>query len=282
MPDENNVENEEGSTISAADVLKMQAEHKEEMDTIRQQSADQATQFNETLRSLSADRQNVQPIPDPETITADQLNEILDSGQGGEALLKGVNGIVQKKIDKIVREEIDPIRAEGAAVLGQLAETQAETNVEMPYYKRFKKEITEQLQVLRPDQRMNPRAIKTAYEITMGRNQKLLMDEAKEEMLRKQTEEKNNPGSMIPGQGSRTAAGSQDPNQPKTVEEDLGDAALERLAEKKWDKDGGETYAKAGGFASWADLQVFKNDRDPAKSNYYKMLKERKASNAAA
>ena len=260
------------ATVSMADVLRMQQEHKAEVEKLR---TDMTTQYNESLKMLVQDRQQAQPQVQVPTLSSEDLKEIIETGEGTEKILEYMNATVKAQTDKIIQEQIDPLRQEGAAALTTMAQTQAAANPAMPYYGRFEKEIQEQLSLLgNPAQRANPKAIKAAYDMTVGKHMDVLMKEKQEEFLRQAT---TTPGTTTPGQAPTR---SQEPQEitPKTMQDSLSYDALEKIHEKGWDEN---KYALASGFKSWEDMEYFKQDKDPNKSNYYKMLAERRA-NAAA
>lgn len=93
----------------------------------------------------------------------------------------------------------------GISIVGNIQESM--TKKECPYWDRFKDQIEEQLASLGPGVRAQPGMSKLIYERVVGQNADLLLEEAREEAIRKATGDGDNDPAR-PSNGSRGSNGS--------------------------------------------------------------------------
>lgn len=239
----------------------------------------QLQDYNQQLQQMQDARLNESaPAPVTPGLTAEQINEAMQSGEGGEKLLTGINNMIQQGAQKLAKEQIDPIRNSGTAAIAQLALNQAKADPAMPHFTRFEKEVKATLSQMNPNDRANPNAIELIYHNLVGKNHDLLNKEAHEATLRQQEQD-----ATTLQQATAQRQQQSQPQAPQSLDESLSNGAkvyLERnnIDLNRVDKDEFARSTRGGGFNDFADMEAFKADRTENKTNYYAA----KAAKAAA
>ena len=211
-------------------------------------------QFNQTLSGMVQNSQSQNTSQKEPDLTGADIDAMVANGEGGDRILAGMNRTIQSAIDKMRREEIDPLRNEGSAAVAQLAKQQMSDK--LPHYKTYEKEINEQLSLLSPASQMNPNMIRDAHDFVVGKHVDDIIATTREQAIRQATEDggTNPQGS---GQGRNNSSASQNQIKPEMV---LSDDAIDLLAQRGMTP---ESYATKMGFKSFDHfaLQTKKGQR---------------------
>jgi len=190
-----------------------------------------------TIDVLAASRNADQQTRDAEVvITEEQFDAAIQTGDA-----KVIRAYSKQQLDKIRREEIDPLRTQGVEAITALS-TEIAT-AKLKHYPRFKKEIDGHLATLPPASRMNPAVIKAVHDAVVGQNIEALTTEATEVAIRGAADKGSG---VIPGQHSgRDVSGTKVP----TVVELLGQDSADALDAAGRTPD---TFARRLGYKDWA------------------------------
>src|SRR3990167_7075697 len=109
--------------------------------------------FNAAVAQINQTRQDVRPaqLTDPE-ITLDELENVRAEGKGADKLVKMIDSRL-KKLETGLAQRISEIESTGTNALSSVASEMARSD--MPYYKRYQKEIDAYVATLSPHLRMN-------------------------------------------------------------------------------------------------------------------------------
>lgn len=167
-------------------------------------------------------------------ITEEELEAAFQEGKGA-AKLKEYMG---RMAEDLVQTHIAPLRQTGMAAIG---ETIMEImKPQMPFYDRFKKEITNFLEMYPPDLKVNRQAIKAAYDTVVGAHFNELAEEKVQQEVRKAS------GLVVTPKTSGRGRGREE-EVPDA--ESLAPGALSGVGRSE------EEFARKLGYKSWADYQ---------------------------
>lgn len=193
----------------------------------------------------------ITPVPAPPPrepeLTDEQIEAAILQGQGSAGTIRRlVTTEATKLARQIISEHIDPLRTQGLGAISNLVTQNAAAT--LPFYKKFQKEIDEQVAQLTPDQQINPLAIKLIHDAVVGANYSAVADEILERRTRQAAEASS--GGNMPGGGAARAAGTS--GEPDL--EDFGGRAALRALEFK---DGGaqdlDTFARKLGYKNFKE-----------------------------
>lgn len=186
------------------------------------------------------------PAPLPE-ITDEQLNTAL----AGDAPATAVRTLVQREIERIRQQEIEPLKQVGLGALHDLARRSAVP--EMRFYGRFQKEIDAYVSRLDPALRSRPETWKVAHDAVVGMHHDELAREAVEEAIRKAREPQDDGGK---GHGGQAVAEAAD-EKPATFEALVGADAMLLLKQRGISPD---EYARRLGYKDATDFVAKANE----------------------
>jgi hypothetical protein len=156
----------------------------------------------------------------------DQITQDLQNGDV-KSLQKLLENHERKLVDRVVR----PMEQKGYTTLAQQARRLAEGDPSMPYFKEFSKQIDEVMKPCTLEQRADPLAYQTAYNIVVGMNMPAITKRMVEEAVRKATDA---------GDGGTTPSGSKPQKYPDgtpSVRDLLGAEAEAQIAANNWTPD---------------------------------------------
>ena len=165
------------------------------------------------------------PTPTYDDPTMEQITTDLQNGDA-KSLQKYLENHERKLVDRVVR----PMEQKGYSAIAQQAERIAMNDPNMPHYARFKKEINEVMKPCSLEQRADPLAYQTAYNIVVGMNYEKLRKEEVEAAIRKATESADG-GTAPSGAKPKYAEGV------PSVKDLLGEQAERELANAGWTPD---------------------------------------------
>ncbi len=246
-------------------------ELQQQLDNQRDVNMQQLQDHNASLQQMQNARlqeQAPQPVTNP-GLTAEDINEVMASGEGGEKILNGLNNMMDQRLQQITKEHIDPIRQGGTQAIATLALNQAKADPNLPHFARFEKDIKATLNQMPLGDRSNPDAIQLIYNNLVGQNHNVLMKESHEANLRKQEQD-----AATLQQSQVQGRQQQAQQQPQSLVESISPEAQAFSASRGRDisqlnQDDFARSSKGGGFADFADMQAFKSDTTENKSNYY-------------
>lgn len=201
----------------------------------------QAAQQNRLLEALIAQQQQAAqpaqaPEPDDEAIAAAYANGTLG---------KTFKQLVDRRVDRVIREHVEPLRAQGEAAIANLTLEVAKSK--MPYFEQVRGDMEAFLSQMPTGVRANPQALQIAYDSAVGKNFKRLAEAETEGKLRQMAGATGGvAGTALPGgNNGRQAGGSKVPN----ALEAFGPAVAEAVRSK-----GGEdAFARTLRFKDWAE-----------------------------
>lgn len=171
-----------------------------------------------------------------------KIDEAVSQGKPVSTLLKERSTLERKSVRmQIKAEDIDPAMAAGIQTIDQLSD--AVTRGSMPHLSLVKDDYEQALASLLPEQRMNPRLRKAAYDIAVGQNIDKITASEKEKILREQSTPPPPPSNQS-GRGTGTAPGGI----PKP-EEVLSKDALAAIRSRGFTVD--EYYKRIGHKEGW-------------------------------
>lgn len=156
----------------------------------------------------------------------------------------------KQEMDRMRREEVEPLRTEGAASLSAIARQTAINSGDMPYLKKLQKEVDEAFLKLPLMQRTTPDAYKAVYQFVAGAKLGEIVKEETEQAIRKGREQDGG-APPSPPQG-RTIATS--PEGKTAYEKIFDEQAMSALREQGRTP---EEFAKKMGFKSAEDYALF-------------------------
>lgn len=189
----------------------------EQLNAMEQSINRMAENFNSGIQTLvNAQRQNQTPSNQPPAeVTEAELDQAAQSGEGVGRVLKRALADLERKI---VTQYVDPVRAQGADVIGQLSERVVRS--EMPYYDLLKTDVDKMLDNMDPGLRMQPKVLKHVYDTVVGQNINKIVAREVETQLRKTTD-----GDPTETPTTTRTASPKDPS----AEETFGREALDSL-----------------------------------------------------
>lgn len=196
----------------------------------------------------------VERAPEVPLITEAELAEALDDDPKKAA--PKINRLIEQKIsaaaDQIVQTRIKPLEDFGTNSLAALSKRAALTD--MPYYKKYQKEIDGHMARLPAELQGNPEAWKTAHDAVAGRHVEELLNERLEEKLRGQREEAQTPTPAA-------TKGVKEEKKVPTLEELAGADGASALRLKGIDE---HEFARRLGYESWEAYTKVQEEIDKA------------------
>lgn len=122
-----------------------------------------------------------QPVYDDPSM--DQITQDLQNGD-----VKSLQKLLENHEKKIVDRVVRPMEAKGYATLSAQARRLAESDPNMPYFKEFSKQIDEVMKPCTLEEKANPIAYQTAYNIVVGMNMATITKREVEAAIRKATD----------------------------------------------------------------------------------------------
>lgn len=197
---------------------------------------------NFTALLASRDAPPASPTDTPAAqMTDEEIEAAVLDGKAGPTFRNMLNTALENNNRQLVRDVIDPIRNQGFAALSTLAQSTLETK---PFYSRFKKEIDAYVGTLDPAQRSQPQVLTVAYNAVVGQHAEELLGEAREESLRKATDDIK--AADVGGTSGRQTPGESD---IPTVEDICGLEAAAALSQRNQTPD---QFAVRMGYEDWA------------------------------
>lgn len=118
-------------------------------------------------------------LPTPE-VSDTEFMDAINSGTPTVALKKLTENIKQS----LLREHILPLKEQGLQSISTLVKDAAASHPDMPYFKKFEKQIMELVAAVPINQRADVNTYKTAYAIVAGQNISAIVKEEMEKQLR--------------------------------------------------------------------------------------------------
>ncbi len=202
---------------------------------------DQLNQTIGVLRdALVAGTRTQPPVPPAGTpggaITEEQYVEAIQTGDA-----RVVRAFHQQDKDRLIAEHIVPLRDTGLDAIAGITREMA--TGQLPYYKKYQKEIDGHIANLPANMRMTPQVYRLAHDAVVGSHNDEIVKEAVEAAIRAPATPEPMPSG---GRTGRTSAAGAVP----TVEELMGKDASDALAFRGMT---GEMFAQRLGYKSWAD-----------------------------
>lgn len=204
---------------------------------------------NASLQALASARQEpynapARTVEDPPPTEAEIAAE-LGEGKTGKLI-----NYVQRAVDKVRKEEVEPLRVQGAHSLASIARQTAINSNTMPYLDKFKKDVDAAFEKLPLQQRTTPEAYQACYQFIAGAKMADIVKEETEKAIRQGRE--NNPESQPTTTGGRAVASTPE---GKTAFAQVFDATA-MLALKEQNKTPDE-FARKMGYKSAEDYALF-------------------------
>ena len=135
-----------------------------------------------SLQALASARQEpysapAQPHEVP--ITEADIAAELQEGKTGKLM-----SFVERAVNKVRREEVEPLRNQGTVALASIARQTAINSGTMPYLDKVKKEVDAAFQKLDPSQRTTPEAYQACYQYVIGARTQDIVKEETEKAIR--------------------------------------------------------------------------------------------------
>jgi hypothetical protein len=221
-----------------------------------------AAQLSQTVRELGdrvtelASRQPqvvvqqpVQAVVPGRGVSDEEIDQAVLSGQGAAARIRAlVDRAVNDAADRLVKEQIAPLREFGVNTIAQLSHEVA--SGKMPHYTRFKKEIDQRVNALDASVRANPAVLKMIHDAVVGEHVGELTKEATEAAIRQAQEPKDKPGDPGTGAGREPKRDAAELPDAQRVGGDDGMAALSHKGHGGQSQD---EFARGLGYKDWND-----------------------------
>ena len=169
-----------------------------EFDTVTQALAS----VTASLQALATARQEPYSAPAQthETpITEADIAAELQEGKTGKLMT-----FVNRAVEKVRKEEVEPLRHQGTAALASIARQTAINSGTMPYLDKFKKDVDAAFEKLPLVQRTTPEAYQACYQFVIGSRTQDIVKEETEKAIRQGRAA--TPESQPPASGGRAAA----------------------------------------------------------------------------
>ena len=212
--------------------------------------------FNAAVAQINQTRQDVRPaqLTDPE-ITLDEIENVLAEGKGADKLVKMIDSRL-KKLETGLAQRISEIESTGTNALSNVASEMARSD--MPYYKRYQKEIDAYVATLSPHLRMNKQVYVVAHNAVVGQHLPDIIKEEREKVMREAADP--NAAGSPGGAAGRRANGAPADDVP-TVEQIFGKEAADALTSVGRTPD---QHAQRMGYKTWADYAKFVKEQEAA------------------
>ncbi len=171
------------------------------------------------LHALAASRPAPAAVVEEAELTDEQLQTAIAEGNVG-----AIRGLVDRAVNKVRKEEIEPMRNTGTASLSNL--TFEVVKPTLTHYPRFKAEIDQAVADLPVNLRMNPDIIRETHNLIVGRHAADLVKEGVETALRQAAAGGETPGSNVPGAAAGRGVASKIPNVEELLGKDAADALV--------------------------------------------------------
>lgn len=208
------------------------------------QFRDSMTGMMETMREGFAAMRASGAAPSPAASTVarisdDEFDEAVASGNG-----KVARAYLAQQKDDLKREHIDPLSTTGLDSLSGL--TKEVVLKVMPRYAKYKGEVDALVAQMPAQARLNPEALKMAYEAVVGKHADEIEAEAREQATRARNAEP--PESAPTGRrGTRISSGDKTPS----VEDVAGAEGAQALAELGRGGKSSDDFARSLGYKDW-------------------------------
>jgi hypothetical protein len=182
--------------------------------------------INAIAEAIKAGHANVPTEPAQPSYDDPSMEQITQDLQNGD--VKSLTKLLENHEKKIVDRVVRPMEQKGYTTLAQQARRLAESDPTMPYFKELSKTIDDLMKPCTLEQRADPIAYQTAYNIALGMNHQTLIKREVEAAIRKATEA---------GDGGTTPTGTKAikyPDGTPSVKDLLGADAEAQIAANNW------------------------------------------------
>ena len=170
------------------------------------------------------------------SITEEQYVEAIQTGDA-----RTVRAFHEQDKQRLIVEHINPLRDTGLDAIAGITREMA--TGQLPYYKKYQKEIDAHISNLPANMRMTPQVYRLAHDAVVGSHIDEITTEAREAAIRAPAAPEPMPSGGRTGRTSSVGA-------VPTVEELMGKDASDALAFRGMT---GDTFAQRLGYKSWAD-----------------------------
>lgn len=207
--------------------------------------------LNASLQALASSRQDpyntapaYTPPREPEVTLAQAQADLAENKP--ETFIK----YHQQEMDRMRREEVEPLRTSGAASLSAISRQTAINSGDMPYLKKIQKEVDDAYNKVPVAQRTTPDAYKAVYQFIAGAKLGEIVAEEKESAVRLGREQNPTPApSPTPGRTVTTT-----PEGKTAFQKIFDDTAMQALREQGKTPD---EFARKMGFKTAEEYALF-------------------------
>lgn len=211
--------------------------------------------FSALAANANAGNATQVPVEAPiDDASDDEIQAAIEAGDGKTAtrlVSKRAKAEAERMRRQMQRESIDPLLLHGMGSVAQLAWRAAKS--EMPYYDKYKGEVDQMIAArLRPEDKLNPDNIVTAYNLVVAKHLPEIEREAAEKAIRQFRESGGVPRGGATG---REAGAQQTPTVADAIGGERGRAAEEAMRAVGRDPDAfARKLGYRGGWAEYSKL----------------------------